>query len=504
MSLLRGVTTLTTSAFVRVAAMTLLAAAGTAWGQAAPTPEAPPAAVTQAPAMPMADGPAAAHEQFNRLLDAGDFAAAAVQARKIVEQTEREGPARSDELQVALMNLALAEHRAGEYVAAEAAFLRVIELIEGSGRLTSPRLARAHAGLASTYHAARRYDLAATEFEIAIALNRRNEGLFNEAQLPLLERQVDSLTELGRFDEALRARRYALQVVGRRHGERSVPYARELESLGRWYTRVGSYEASRSTLRKSVELFAALSGPSSTDLVGPLTALGGNARRWLQDPQFIAAAAAGPERGVLFQDTPMPAPPALSPSTVASEGQKALEAAASIAGGNPDASPALAAGVRAQLGDWYIVREQPSKAMPHYRQAWQAAGAAADGEALRQSLFGAPQLLEYQAPSNWNRYAQRPPDEVEIRHVELELTVTAQGGVREPRAVGGNDEQRLVAQALRAVQTARYRPRLVAGEPAETTGLSFTQPFYVLRETETASPPTESAPPAPPPAQGGG
>jgi hypothetical protein len=291
--------------------------------------------------------------------------------------------------------------------------------------------------------------------------------------------------------------------VGRRHGERSVPYARELESLGRWYTRVGSYEASRATLRKSVELFAALSGPSSNDLVGPLTALGENARRWLQDPQFLAAAAAGPERGVLFQDTPMPAPPTLSPGTVASEGQKALEAAASIAGGNPDAPPALVAGVRAQLGDWYVVREQPGKAMPHYRQAWQVAGAAADGEALRQSLFGAPQLLEYQAPSNWNRYAQRAPDEVEIRHVELELTVTAQGGVRDPRAVGGTDEQRLVAQALRAVQTASYRPRLVAGEPAETTGLSFTQPFYVLREAEAARP-TESAPPAPPPAQGGG
>jgi len=483
--------------------MTLLATAGAAWGEAAPDPEVAPAAGTQAPATPTADVRAAAHEQFKRLLEAGDFAAAAEQARKIVELTEREGPAHAEELQVALMNLALAEHRAGEYLAAEASFQRVIELIEGSGRLTSARLARAHAGLATTYHAARRHDLAAAEFEIAIALNRRSEGLFNEAQLPLLERQADSLAELGRLDEALLARRYALRVVGRRHGERSVPYARELESLGRWYTRVGSFEASRSTLRKSVELFAALSGPSSTDLVGPLAALGENARRWLQDPQLRDAAAAEPERSVLFHDTPMPTPPTLSPSTIASEGQKALEAAASIAGASPDAPPALVAGVRAQLGDWYVVRGQPGKALPNYRQAWQVAGAAADGEALRQSLFGAPLLLEYQAPSNWNRNAQRPPEEVEIRQVELELAVTAQGSVREPHAVGGTDEQRLVAQALRAVQTARYRPRLVAGEPAETTGLRFTQPFYVLRETEPAKP-AEPPPPAPPPAQGGG
>jgi outer membrane biosynthesis protein TonB len=107
------------------------------------------------------------------------------------------------------------------------------------------------------------------------------------------------------------------------------------------------------------------------------------------------------------------------------------------------------------------------------------------------------------APESWNRQAQRPPDEVEVRHVDIELTVTAQGGVREPRPVGGTDQQRLVSQALRAVQTARYRPRLEDGEPAETSGVRFTQPFYVLRETESAGqtgPPPTSAPPP----QGGG
>jgi hypothetical protein len=37
-------------------------------------------------------------------------------------------------------------------------------------------------------------------------------------------------------------------------------------------------------------------------------------------------------------------------------------------------------------------------------------------------------------------------------------------------------------QALRAVETARYRPRLVDGQPADTPEVRFVQPFYVPRE----------------------
>src|SRR5690606_35682132 len=97
-----------------------------------------------------ADAPAAqderarAHAEFRRLFDAGDYSAAVEQGRKVVELTGGPGSGHDEELQVALMNLALAQQRAGDYVAAEAGFQRVIELIESSGRLTSPRLARAY------------------------------------------------------------------------------------------------------------------------------------------------------------------------------------------------------------------------------------------------------------------------------------------------------------------------------------------------------------------------
>ena len=403
------------------------------------------------------------------------------------------------------MRLALAQFRAGDYVAAESSYLRVVDMIDASGRRTNPRLAHAYAGLAATYYAARRYDLAAGSYGRAIALLRRSEGLYDEDQLPLLDKQADSLTLVNRSDEALRAHLYALRVVARNDGKASLPYASQLVSLGRWYTRVGAYEQSRGALRDAADVVMGIGGPQTLDLVGPLTAYADNARRWLMDPSLDELAAIDEQRRAMFHDTAMPPPPSLSPTTIASEGQKALERAAAIVAAHPDASPALLAGVKVQLGDWYQVRQQPERALSNYRLAWQSAGTAADAGSLRESLFGTPVLLQYDAPVTWNRLATRPAEEVELRVVEVELTVTAQGRPKDARVVGVDVEQRLANQALRAVASAIYRPRLADGEPVTAAGVRFSQPFYVLRQSDTPTPAPAPAPPAPPPpAQGGG
>jgi tetratricopeptide (TPR) repeat protein len=441
--------------------------------------------------------PEAAYAEFKRLFEAGQHAAAVEQARKVVELAERDesaGAAGKEDLTVAVMNLGLAERTAGDYVAAESSYQRAIGLIEASGRLTSPRYARAYAGLALTYYDARRYDLAAPAFDKAIALNRRAEGLFNEEQLPLLEKQADSLTELGRAEEALQAHRYALRLVGRRSGERSLSYARELESFGRWYTRARAYDASRATLKRSAELFAELQGPEALELIGPLTAIAENARRWIYDPAARAQSAEDEERRAMYHDPVMPGPPSLSPSTIESEGLRALERAVAISDAHPDAPPATVAAVRLQLGDWYQARRAPERALPHYQQAWKAAAQVTEnGRSLSEALFGAPLLLNFVAPEGWNRYAQRPPEEIERRDVEVEMTVTALGRVQGARVVADGGDARLASRGLRAAESGHYRPRLVDGVPVDTPGVRFVQPFFVLRAIPPGESPTAEA-----------
>ena len=451
---------------------------------AGPPPDQPAAPEpTATAAAPAATPPsrADAFAEFRRLFDQKQYQEAAAAAQTVVDLTNPKTGTGGEELQVALMNLATAQYYAGDYLGSETSYLRVIELIEATGRMTNPRLARANAGLARTYHAAKRHELAVARFERAIALSRRGEGLFNEEQLPLLEDYADSLSALDRMQEALQARRYALRIVERRHGAGSLQYAHELESIGRWYARSGAYDASRMSLRRAIEIIEATQGPGSPLLVGPLAGLADCARRQLLDPSQQALASADYDRSSLFHDPSVPAPASVSPSTIAADGQKALERAVEIASNRPDPSPAQVADIRTQLGDWFEWRQQPDKALPQYQQAWLAASRAdVDGKPLSEALYGRPVLLYYTWPESWDRYRARPATEAELRNVELELTVNPQGRVQDVKVVADAGDPKLAGQAIRAAETARYRPRMENGQPVATPGVRFSQPFYVL------------------------
>jgi tetratricopeptide (TPR) repeat protein len=421
------------------------------------------------------------------LLEAKQFPEAAEQARRVVELTRASPGTASEDLQVALMNLATAQYLAADYVGAEESYLRVIELVEASGRLTNPRLARAQAGLAATYYAGKRYDLAVDWFDRAVALSRRTEGLFNEEQLPLLEKYADALAQVNRPDDALRVRAYALRVVARKHGSDSLEYAAALESIGRWYSKVGAYDASRAALRRSIEIVEAREGENSLELVGPLTGLGECARRMLLDPAQPLQKSADSDRRTMFHE-PIAQPAAtVSASTIASEGQKALERAAAIVSSRPETTATQVADVHVQLGDWYQARQRPDKALPSYERAWQAAGGVTVGaKSLREALFAQPVLLYYSPPPYWNRYARRPAGEVEVRNAEVEFTVTVEGQAVAPTLVSDAGDPEFGEKLVAAADSAVYRPRFEEGKPVATLGVRLSQPFYVLLVEESA------------------
>jgi tetratricopeptide (TPR) repeat protein len=451
-----------------------------------------PSGAQTAPAEPppaRADG----YAEFRRLLDAKQYEEAVQQAHKLVDEVSKR-PEPGEDLQVSLMNLAVAEYLAGDYVGAEASYLRVIELIEASGRPYRQRLARAEAGLATTYYAGKRYDLAVQRFDRAVALSRRSEGLFNEAQLPLLEKYADALTEINRPQDALAVRRYALRVVERKYGPDSLRYAQELESIGRWYSRLRAYDASRASYRRAIEIVEAARGDRAIELVGPLTGLADCDRRQLLDPALQQVSTFDEQRSSLLHDSMSPPGPTMSLSNIATEGQKALERAVDIASNRPDPAPVQLADVRTLLGDWYESRQQPDKALANYQLAWQAAtGQTFEGKPLTETLFGHPVLLHYVAPDAWDRYSGRPAGEVTIRNVAVEFTVTAEGRVVDPKVVTDGGDPKQGSQTVRAVQSARYRPRFDKGQPVDTPGVRLDQPYYV---------PVESpAPPGPAPAR---
>jgi len=189
----------------------------------------------------------------------------------------------------------------------------------------------------------------------------------------------------------------------------------------------------------------------------------------------------------MFQDPAVSGVGNYSPAVLLGEGEKALTRAAAIAEGRPDASPAQVADVRTQLGDWYQGRGQPERALPHYRLAWQAATGTdtrVEGKPLVEVLFGQPVLLQIARPGEWNRYAERPRQEIEVRNVTVDLTVDAEGRPQQGKVVDDSGDARRAERTLDAIRTARYRPRFAQGEPAATPGVVYSQPWIVPIEQQ--------------------
>jgi tetratricopeptide (TPR) repeat protein len=482
-----------------------------AWAQtpASATTSAPPAAATdaaqqssgageaqQAPAAGADASIADAYTEFRRTFEAREYAEAATHAQRVLTLTEPQAKTPADEeVQVALMNLALTQQLAGDYVAAEASYLRVIEMVEKSGRPLTTRLARANAGLATTYHATKRYERAIERFEQAIGMSRRHEGLLNAQQVPLLEKYADSLTQLGRYQDALQAQKYILRVETRRVGEDDPRLAPSLERLGRWYASVGAYEQSRRMLKKIMDIVTRAEGDRSPALIGPLVALADCNRRQLFDPNQALFASPDTERGSMFHDQAL-APSPFAPGMLVTEGEKALQRAAEIAETRTEPSLVQVADVRTQLGDWYQMRAQPDRALPHYLQAWQAAAHVTEttaGKSLVELLFDKPLLLHYVRPEAWNRYAGRKPGATEVRTVSAQLTVDEQGRPQNVRVTDDSGDARRAEKTVQAVGTARYRPRFENGRPAATPAVSFTQPWILPLDPEPAAEPADSA-----------
>lgn len=443
------------------------------------------AALAADAASPPADSPVDAYTEFRRLFDAGDYPAAVTAAQRVVGLTEAASAADPQNLQAALMNLAYAQRLAEDYVGAEASYLRVIELVEAKGRPTDPRLTRAYAGLAYTYHAARRYDIAVPAFETAVGITRRNEGLFCAEQLPMLEGLADSLTELGRLEEAQRVQSYRLRVGEKRYGRVDPRGIAIRVAVGRWYARIAAYDPARRMLEDALEELERELGPQDIALVAPLTALAECNRRQLLYPLDPQVYGADPERFAMFHDPVTPLAQVMTPRQLAVDGQRWLERAAAIVEQQQEPLPAQLADVRVQLGDWFQLLDRHDEALIQYREAWKAAQQVdGDHDPLPQKLFGAPLLLHYDPPGFWDRYAGRPPEQIELRSVDIDLTVDARGLGTDPVVVNDAGDEYFVEAALKAAETARYRPRFADGEPVPTTGIRFSQPFMVLIETE--------------------
>ena len=427
-----------------------------------------PAAVAQP-----ADERLAAHAKLRAALDAGRLEEAAVQAAAVVSLTEARFGDGSRELVNPLTNAGTVAFRRGDLAAAETAYRRAVALIEGKESGADRDLMRPLVGLGETWLAAGRPTEAVVVLKRAVDLSRNLDGLYNPAQLDIVDPLIEGYVAIGAEAEAEREHLFAFRVAESAYGRDDPRLLDPLDRLARWRESQLRFTTARGLHARALQIAERI-GPT-LPLAG-VPAMRGLSRTWLGEAVY------GPE----VTDTMAPemtggggdpfAPQAVG-GRFNPDGERVLRYAVELIRASAPVDQALFGETLAQLGDWYLLAGAGNKATAAYAEAWKALVAAGTG---KKDFLERPRQLIYRAPpSSATRLAPEDPDEYTARDVDLVLRVGRDGRVLDARLPDGAEPDAVARSVVFAARKARYAPRIEAGVPVETDGVVFRERMLV-------------------------
>ena len=447
------------------AALSLLLAAPAAEATAAMGQEAqataPPIAASAPP--PSADERASAHARLRAALAEDRLEAAAIEAAAVVALTEARFGKDARELVNPLTNAGTVALRRGDLAAAEADYQRAVALIDGQSGGADRDLIRPLTGLGETWLAAGRHAEAAVVFKRAADLSRNLDGLYNLAQLDIVDPLIESYVVLGLREEAEREHLFSFRVAETAYGRNDPRLLDPLDRLARWYESIGRYSTARGLHARALQI--AEQGASTPPLGVP--ALRGLSRTWLDEALF------GPEvQPNTAPDTTNgfdPFPTVSGGGRLNPEGERMLRAAVGVLRSHPPVDDRQLGETLAQLGDWYLLTGVPARASAAYAEAWKSLTLA--GPSARRPYESPRRAVYRPPPASAARLSPSDPEGFVERIVELRLKVAADGKVTEAAPADGSEPDAVARSVMFAARKARYAPRLEAGVPTETDGV---------------------------------
>lgn len=416
-------------------------------------------------------------QEYWARFDERDWDAAIASAERLVAAARPATNETGLQLSEALSLLGAAQLSKGDMVAAERAFAEALQLAERYGGRTSSSLIDPLRGMGYTLAAQGKHAQAIPYMDRGVLLLRRSSGLYDLSQQGMLRQLADSLTKVNAPADAERHIQYLLRVGEHAYGKddpRVVPF---YCIAGDWYVEVGLVDPGRQLYRKGISIATRKLGEDHLANVQPLLAL---ARSY---PREIMLS----HLGVMTRNDKLPSPmePALiadpmNPRYLSADGERALLRALKVLESDPDRSLQTYVEALVQTGDWFLMKQSASRAMPYYEQAArlldETATPGADPANLP-PLLSFPAQVYYPIPPLAGRNLNLPPGETVDRYVQVEFTVHEDGSVSDERVVEQDASERHISQTLEAVRGARYRPKFVNGKPVTTTAVSFRQIF---------------------------
>ena len=452
---------------------------------AAATTTQPPHAATTA-AIEANDQRIEAYSQFRAAYETARFDEALPLAQRVVELSEAD-PDSETELPIAYNNLGATQYQLSNYTGAEASYKKSLALLEASQGISSRRLITPLTGLGTVYAATDQHPLAIKEFERAIAVSRRADGLFNLRQLPLLARSADSRFALADYGGVERDHFYALRIAEQNYGYNDPRTLMPAMTLAEFYESLKEFVGARALYLRVRDISMKESGGFNPIAVESLLGIGRTHRlQYTLEPESLESQlparddVTGEIVGKVYRESRVP-PPAADRA-----GLKAIEQALKLLRAVNDPPRPLLAQTLTELGDWYQATQRASIAAPYYAEA--STIYTADAESGNGNPLVAPRMIFYRPPlASTRAVGGIITGDLLIHQAQFSFTITEAGQTENISVVTTDMSDSQLAQSRRAIERAVYSPRFVDGKALVTEGVQFTSKWYEQRQPQTPS-----------------
>ena len=269
-------------------------------------------------------------------------------------------------------------------------------------------------------------------FKRGIHVARINEGLYSPQQIPLLQRLIRSLVEVGDYDKADERQFYLYRVQARVYGENSEQMSLAMLERAEWEQRayyLALGDTSFVRLLTMWELYSAAlrniarkEGNLSENLLRPLHGL-------LQTQYLISSYSLGSTGALDGNDDALYMEEnrfSMVRVNNYKQGQSVITAMREVYGYNEGEQSPLTTEALVQLGDWHMWHQKRESAIAAYQRAWDEFGDLEEGERLREVYFGQPVMLPDMPGANSDLATP-----TQIRgHVEVSYLVNERGRIK--------------------------------------------------------------------------
>jgi tetratricopeptide (TPR) repeat protein len=387
------------------------------------------------------------YNNFGSAYRAGEMDQARTWAAKLLEVKQTKYGQDSPELIVSLINLAGVDLQLMDWAGSETSASRALSILDAQPNdilahrlILMKMLASAQLGLG-------RRDAASDTLNAALATNKRQKPVNQLYRAEIYAMYVEIAKLEIDVKDGNRACSKALDATTKHYGKGSVELVPAIEDAAGWYRFSSQLSTERKMHRRSIEILEQHYGPSDASLANPLRGIASSYMIERKSPK---------------------------------KGLAALERAVALDFSDSTEAVLLQSNMEAELGDYLLLFGDPGASTEAYRKSWRMMASHDElGAGYANRYFDEPVRIYYDQPST-PANTGKGADYFTEGYVLMEFTVGVDGTLTDLEIVESKPREMKELLFFRALRKARYRPRVIDGEPVATGNVQLRNAY---RET---------------------